>query len=454
MLELAELYDTYQTQLQAQRWADRIGLSWLAVEALANRAPNACCDWPLLIVDGFDDFTPIQLALLQTLARRTGDFYLTLPQAAQTDFTRYDRTRQAVETALGQLAQPLPSQPTNPLHPALAHLSATLFADRAAEPLNPQPAAPASTGAVTGVAMREVPDYAAEVRTALRWLKQQIVSRSLRPNDVALLARDMTPYRPFIAQVAAEFGLPVRTADGLPLLQSPVVAALLELLRVHLPATDGTPSLARRDVVAAWRSPYFDWTDGNITVGPPEADQLDSLARQFRVIRGREQWLAAFDDAAKVWTAEWPDDDAEAFAATAPDPALAGMLRDRFNHFLQRTQPPTGTATTMSAYVRWLEGLIGPDDISDRSHPLPGENPRRRPCAGRPLSAPDCLRPFQSTHGSGRSGRPARAERCAAWAGLGRGCGRRAGSGRFSVVLCRTGRRDQHRPFRAAGPYP
>jgi ATP-dependent helicase/DNAse subunit B len=57
--ELADIYSAYQTQLQAQQWADRVGLTWLAVEALSARAPAACRRWPLLIVDGFDDFTPI-----------------------------------------------------------------------------------------------------------------------------------------------------------------------------------------------------------------------------------------------------------------------------------------------------------------------------------------------------------------------------------------------------------
>ena len=62
--ELALVYAAYQERLQAQGWADRAGLGWLAVEALEERAPNVAQDWPLLVVDGFDNFTPVQLALL------------------------------------------------------------------------------------------------------------------------------------------------------------------------------------------------------------------------------------------------------------------------------------------------------------------------------------------------------------------------------------------------------
>jgi len=46
--ELAQVYACYQQHLQAQGWADRAGLGWLAVEALEQRAPDVGCDWPLL----------------------------------------------------------------------------------------------------------------------------------------------------------------------------------------------------------------------------------------------------------------------------------------------------------------------------------------------------------------------------------------------------------------------
>mgnify|MGYP000022350862 CR=1 FL=1 len=66
--ELAQIYAAYQARLQAQGWADRAGLGWLAVEALEERAPEVARDWPLLVVDGFDNFTSVQLAMLGVLA--------------------------------------------------------------------------------------------------------------------------------------------------------------------------------------------------------------------------------------------------------------------------------------------------------------------------------------------------------------------------------------------------
>jgi ATP-dependent helicase/DNAse subunit B len=354
LLELAGIYDTYQTRLQQQEWADRVGLGWLAVDALAQRAPDACRDWPLLIVDGFDDFTPIQLALLAALSGRVGDLVVTLPQATQTDFPRYSQTRTAVTEALGCPAQPLPpaAAPGAIASPPLARLATKLFATASAVPEPPLPAAAA-------VALHEAPDAAAEVRTALRWLKQQMVAHDLRPSDVALLARDMTPYRLFIDAVAQEFELPVRLEGGLPLLGSPVIAALLELLRVQLPV-GGAPGLPRREVVALWRSPYFVWGEGEAAITAADADWLDTIARSFRVIRGADQWAEAFVAAQTAWgKARDAVDDDDALPATTPDPALAAALRDKFNNFDAATRPPTGSHS-LTEFVAWLEGLIGP----------------------------------------------------------------------------------------------
>ena len=47
LAELAQIYAAYQARLQAQGWADRAGLGWLAVEALEQRAPDVGRDWPL-----------------------------------------------------------------------------------------------------------------------------------------------------------------------------------------------------------------------------------------------------------------------------------------------------------------------------------------------------------------------------------------------------------------------
>lgn len=362
--ELAAIYSSYQEQLRAQGWADRVGLHWLAAEALRERAPDACCKWPLLIVDGFDDFTPSQLALLTLLADRVNSCTFTLTQGVERNYPRYQRTLGAAAVALGVTPQPLPAvELPHDRHPALRRLGQRLFAP---------PAAVDEEDGVDGAAavtLHEVADRPAEVRAALRWLKQRIVWDGVPPSEVALLARDMTPYRPFIRQVAAEFGLPVRVVDGRPLPQSPVIVALLALLQLHLPLDEtGAPSLPRRQLIAAWRSPYFYWGDGATAITPTDADLLDTLARQQRVIRGLDQWQAAFAaGSALAMNAEAEDEAIEAPARLSGE--LVQQLAQKFQQFLTLTQPPP--ATTLRGFVQWLETLIGRDPQAADQQPQP-----------------------------------------------------------------------------------
>ncbi|MBN1954270.1 MAG: PD-(D/E)XK nuclease family protein [Anaerolineae bacterium] len=372
--ELAQIYAAYQRHLQSQGWADRAGMGWLAVESLAERAAGVGRDWPLLAVDGFDDFTPLQMALLRVLAGRVAEMVVTLTCGADGRdrplvHHRFDETRRALEQALGAVALPLPEFSVRHV-PALLHLEAGLL-DNAAPQID-------VAGAVELV---QAPDRAAEVRAALRWLKARLVTGGMRPGEVALLARDATPYRPFVLQAAAEFGLPLRLVDGLPLAGNPAVAALLDLLRLVLPRAgdDAGPALPRRAVIEAWRSPYFDWSAlpeegaaGPIGIAPGDADALDGVARQGRVVAGQSQWEEILTDLAG-YSEEATGDEERDLPASVPRGSEVQALHTKFRRFVQRLTPPGGEQS-YRAFVGWLEALVGPDPQQrDSCHPAPGE---------------------------------------------------------------------------------
>ncbi|MFN2254032.1 MAG: PD-(D/E)XK nuclease family protein [Candidatus Promineifilaceae bacterium] len=346
--ELGVIYAAYQEQLQKRGWADRVGLHWLAVEALQERATAVCRDWPLVIFDGFDDFSPSQLALMRIIADRAQDTLITLTEAESVTFPRYNKTLQAVEESLRIRAQRLPVSGSQCCAP-LRDLARQIFA---LTPAKPRPAE-------GSLILREVPDRAAEVRTALRWLKQRIVWEDVSPGQTALLARELQPYHAYIQQIAAEFGLPIYLAEGAPLANSPVIASILELLRLHLPAGTGHEAdLPRRQVISTWRSPYFDWGEGGDGITASDADLLDTLAREQRVIRGRSQWEAAFE-AGMAARDEEAYDEEENEGRRLPGTAVS-QLHQKFERFLALTRAPTA-ARTMKEFVGWLERLIGPE---------------------------------------------------------------------------------------------
>jgi ATP-dependent helicase/DNAse subunit B len=359
--ELARIYRVYQTRLQDQAWADRAGQAWLAVEALEERASDVARDWPLVVVDGFDSFTPVQLALLNVLAGRVNDFVVTLTGALDGSsrplvHKRFEQTRRQLEEMLGVRAAPLPERVQRTAS-ALIHIEANLFRGQAAQEKG--------TGAVK---LMEAPDREGEVRAALRWLKACLINDGMRPGQVALLARSIPPYRPFISQIAAEFGLPVRLVDGLPLRSNPAVSALMDLLRLMLPRgdDDSGPALPRRLVIEAWRSPYFNWSalpDGGaaepVGITSGDADALDAAARWGRVIDGIAQWETALNDLT-VRSEEDAGEDRSGLPKGIPIGDDAKDLSAKFRRFVERLRPPPGELSFRD-FVGWLETLIGPD---------------------------------------------------------------------------------------------
>jgi ATP-dependent helicase/DNAse subunit B len=370
--ELAALYAAYQDWLVESDWMDAEGQGWLAALAL-EAAPELAADLCLLIVDGFDEFNPTQLAVLGQLAGRATETLITLTG----DLDRPDRlVYRRFARAQADVVQALNIQPTalssvsdctsrrGASRNALSHLESSLFTSVP----RPQPAGDAIT-------FVEVQNRAQEVRTALRWLKARIVRDKMAPGEVALIARDLDPYRPFIAEIAAEFGLPVYIASGADLIASPAVAALIALL--SLPVTDWP----RRAVLDAWRSPYFEWrmsesarVDASLT---PNAytcshlpDRLDAVARAGLVIQGLDQWrealdrLAATDPQHEIST-ERADDVAP---PRTPRGAEAAALRRAFDGFVARLTPPP--QASVRDYVAWVEDLIGDDpQLASRFRP-------------------------------------------------------------------------------------
>ena len=242
--------------------------------------------------------------------------------------------------------------------PVFRHLESALFRPEAEQ-----------LAAGDAVQLLAAPDRAGEVREALRWLKEQHLSSGLPLHQYALLAREMDAYRPFVERAAASFGLPIHTPDGAPLAQNPLVAALLALLRLMLPGgADESFALPRRGVVAAWRSPYFDWQNAVLPGEPPvaigiepgDAERLDAVALQGRVVGGYEQWLEALSlKSAPIDGEDGP-----------PEPENADLKR-KFEAFVARLRPPD--RATFRTFVAWLEGLIGDDPQAEGQEASPPE---------------------------------------------------------------------------------
>jgi ATP-dependent helicase/DNAse subunit B len=385
LLELAEIYAAYQDWLLDNGWVDLEGQGWLAALAL-ERQPDLGRHLHLLLVDGFDEFNPTQLEVLKFLSQRAAETLITLTgtrghedtrtrgheEAMTNDVSspprlavssrpvlrRFTRALQAVSQALALEPEPLPASPSPSIAPALAYLEANLFEVSAQTPPPTTESQPLSTvyRLPSTITFLETQNRAEEARAALRWLKARLIRDELLPPDVALIARDLAAYRPFIEEIAAEFGLTLHWREGLSLTTNPAIAALLSLLALPLKSgADGNWS--RRPLIDTWRSPYFENLIPGLT--PAAADRLDAVARQGLVMQGLDQWREALRvQTLKRSTIETPADE-DFWPPDQLTPADAAALQTTFEAFVTRLTPPP--RATLREFAAFVENLIGDD---------------------------------------------------------------------------------------------
>ncbi len=201
-----------------------------------------------------------------------------------------------------------------------------------------------------------------EARAALRWVKARVVRDGMKLSDVAILARDLEPYRAFLEETAAEFRIPLRIVGGQPLNENPAVAALMSLL--SLPVN----KFPRRVVLDVWRSPYFDFSGQGIVAN--SATTLDEISRAGKVSQGLSQWREAFELWEKRKVTEFEDD---LPSMDSKDGRLSSIqsqetLESRFQAFVDLLTPPS--QASIKEFVKSVEALVGDDMSSSEENGL------------------------------------------------------------------------------------
>jgi ATP-dependent helicase/nuclease subunit B len=356
LIELARLYTAYQDWLLQTGWVDADGQGWLAAIALEQNPP-LLADLSLLAVDGFDEFNPTQLYLLRLLAGRAETVLVTLTGDPQNPdrlaHRRFARARAALVETLG--VEPASLSLVSSSSPPLVHLEQNIF--------EPNALAVSADGAV---AFLEAQDRATEAREALRWLKARVVRDGVSPSDTAIVARDVGPYRPFLAEAAAEFGMPQRFVSGSDLRANPAVSALLNLLTLSVEPLDWSP----RILLDMLTSPYFDWTGCGLGLDDP--GRLLDLARAGQVVGKLDQWREAFRASESVSQQLVEDEDEGMAPRKPPTGEEAARLADVFEAIVAWVTP--SSQATLREYVAWIEDLIGEDPALAGRNPISDRN--------------------------------------------------------------------------------
>lgn len=343
--DLALIYQAYQERLQTYRLMDKEGQGWLAVDELLTDARLAG-DLRLLVVDGFDQFTPVQADLLSLLADRAEDTLITLTRVTGREATVGRRFERALNELQKRFHYPLVEileLADDGRHDDLRYLMQNIFLRDAPKR--------ASSG---GIRLIEAPDPAGEVGAVLRQVKRLLL-HGTAPDDIIIALRDWERYRIHFSTFGKKYGLPLALHYGLPLGESPAVIAFMNLLELH------RNDFRRRDVLDVLRSPYF-----SISLSPDrgqhaaplftlqDVDMLERVSLQFTVLGGRRVWLESILRASKPLRSE--DDEPDTVLLTVDE---AQMLCDRLEAFFDAMIPPL--EATVAEYVLWLENLIGHD---------------------------------------------------------------------------------------------
>jgi ATP-dependent helicase/DNAse subunit B len=310
---LASIYSAYMALLQEQGGLiDREGEGWLALEAVERANDDTARRYApdLLLVDGYDQFNPLQVALLAALDRQAGEMWITLSHA---NTERFAQTRAALERAFGDRLHVDAWSGDEPPRPTRFWIEAP-----------------------------SIPDECAAV---MRAVKRRLLSGE-PPDSVCIAVRDWARYADPLRTAAQRFGVPVAVHYAPAPADSPAVAALIGAISLH---RDGW---LRRPVLDALRSPYLRLSGLNAAA----VEQIDLLSRAGLVIGGRDEWRAALLETHV--SEDEREDDPELFAGVDRAALWVALARA----FDALTPPPTGD---MAAYIGWVEGLIGHDAAED-----------------------------------------------------------------------------------------
>ncbi|MFN2616301.1 MAG: PD-(D/E)XK nuclease family protein [Thermoleophilaceae bacterium] len=269
--EVARLYRRYRDLLDAAGLVDAELYAWRALDAL-RREPARWRDTPLFVY-GFDDFTPLELEALETIARRCGaDVTVSLPfEPGRIAF----RVVAPIYQALASLAdrevrlEALSDHYSDGSRDALHHLERNLFE------LEPGPARPAGETVRLHAAGGERAEVELVGADVLRLLREGV-----SPGDVAVVLRETGRYASLVEQVFGAYGIPFSIDRSVALRMTSLGRGLLALVRAAVLGGGAD------DLLAYLRTP------GRLRQ-PGLADRLESEVRK--------QGAESAEAARKIW---------------------------------------------------------------------------------------------------------------------------------------------------------
>ncbi|TWT90555.1 ATP-dependent helicase/deoxyribonuclease subunit B [Pseudobythopirellula maris] len=225
---IADVYRDYTGELAEHQLHDEAGRMALATELIAagpSLSESNGAHWRLVVVDGFLDYSPLELRLLRAIRSRAETMLVSVAGADRLGQSAWVERRLTDE--LGPVERVDLAAPAR--HPAgLRKARAWLFDDPRSLP-PPEELGPAAAESIEVVAARSPRE---ECRAIARRIKRLLLDGAA-PQEVVVAARRLPDGGQLLAEALADHGVPCSVEPPRRLGEAPLAAAVRTLLRLR-----------------------------------------------------------------------------------------------------------------------------------------------------------------------------------------------------------------------------
>lgn len=267
---VARVYAAYQDEVKAIGAFDVPGLYWEAYARAKAKPLRQLAEIDALLLDGFDDFTPSQLRLLDALSAQVsltaiGLNYDDRPNR-QDCFAASAKVAVRIREGLNATVQAHDGSP-----PAT-------YSTYAADHIFWRDPPPAPDGLAANLRLVPCIDGLHEAEHVARSIRQLILGEGANPADIAVVYRNLAPVAQMLQGIFEGYGVPHHIQTSLPLAQTSAGAFALKLL-------DIANGWERESVLELLTSPHF-----QPGVAVAERGHYTQLVRHAQIIAGKEEW--------------------------------------------------------------------------------------------------------------------------------------------------------------------
>lgn len=337
--ELGELYTEFRAETERLGWDSKAGMVARAATRLRANSKLGL-DVSLILVDGFDEFTEVELDLLNAFDSIGLEMLVTLPTEEGSHRPAHTKalvTLRKLRESFVVSTISLAGTPRLPVE--TAGIEEALF-ERSA----PYPVPEAERKRLPILLECRSPE--AEAREALRWIKSLVAREGVPISECAIFASDDTAYENVVRPIANEFGLSIFYFHRKKFSDIPAGAALLRALRLP------TVNFASEHLFSVIHSPYFAYKNLDARV-----HYLEETARFGKVLRGKDQWEEAWNALKEGYQHGFPDWLRYRAEIKLPPEEEIDTLRSELSE-LMNLFPPAEEERSFLAWARWLDETL------------------------------------------------------------------------------------------------